>query len=208
MPRYPGVRAKPPVIMMMGPCGSGMEELASQLARHLKVPWYDPHKLDLLARDRETHDSAWQHLQESVGSFFDYWLSHLHEKIGMPRSEHLLYLTRILQEIASQGGVIAGACPHMILPDDRLFRIRVMAGARFCARRLAFTHELDLAEAISIVLRMERERRQLLQDLFSNPFTDEIRFDLTLNAEALSMEDMLATSLVALDRRNLLAKAA
>ncbi|MBF0182144.1 MAG: cytidylate kinase family protein [Magnetococcales bacterium] len=144
MPCDPGVQARPPVIMMVGPFGSGMEELASQLARHLNVPYYDPHKLDSLARNRETHDSAWRHLQESVGSFFDYWLSHLHEKIGMSRSEHLLYLTRTIQEIASQGGVIAGACPHMILSDDRLFRIRVTAGTRFCARRLASTHELDL----------------------------------------------------------------
>ncbi|MBF0179670.1 MAG: hypothetical protein HQM03_06555 [Magnetococcales bacterium] len=52
------------------------------------------------------------------------------------------------------------------------------------------------------------EHRQFLHDLFSNSFTDEIRFDLILNAEELSMEEMLSTCLIALGRRNLLAKAA
>ncbi|MBF0309273.1 MAG: cytidylate kinase family protein [Magnetococcales bacterium] len=207
-PRPSGFRALAPVVMVAGPFGSGMEDLAHQLARHLKVPFYDPHKLETLARDRELHDSAWQHLRESVGSFFDYWLSHLHEKIGMSQSEHLAHLSATIRNVANHGGVIAGVCPHMILPGESLFRIQVRAGEDFCAQRLATLHGIDRLEALAVSRRLEEERLQLLHALFEEGSMDDIDYDLVLDAERASVEEMLDVCITALDQRGILANAA
>lgn len=202
------ITALAPVVMVAGPFGSGMEELAMLLAKQLGVPFYDPHKLDALASDREAHDGAWEHLRQGVESFFEYWVSHLHEKPGMSRSEHLIYLTAIMRQVAREGGVIAGVCTHMILGGEKLFRIEVKAGPEFCARRLAEARGGDWQEAITVFHHMEEERRLFMHKLFEEAYAEPIPFDLVLDAETMSRDTMLEACLMALGGRGMLERAA
>lgn len=196
------------VVMVAGPFGSGMEELAAMLAEKLQVPLYDPHRLEELASDREFHDTAWSHLKEGVGSFFDYWLSHLHEKPGMSRAEHLYYLKETLRNVTVNGAVLVGMCPHYIFPDEHLFRIHVDAGAHYCARRLADARECDHQEALMVFYNMEDERVRFLHDLFEHAFDQPISYDLVLNAETMSPQLMLEECLAAMESKHFLEKAA
>lgn len=196
------------VVMVTGPFGSGMEEMAYQLANHLGRPYYDPHQLETLARDRERHDTAWRHLKESVGSFFAYWLGHLRERAGMSQREHQAHIHATIREIANQGGVIAGFCTHMALPGEKLFRIQVTASPDYCAHRLAITRAIGRSEATELCVRLEEERRQFLHDLFEEEFIDQIPYDLVLDAEHTSIKEMLAICLEALGQKGMLAKAA
>ncbi len=201
--RVHDIAATAPLVMVTGPFGSGMEEFAVQLAHRMNVPFYDPHKLESLACIREENDDAWRHIKRSAGGFFGYWLDRLHERMGISPVEHLAYLKSTIQRIAMHGGVIAGACPHVILPENNIFRILVKASTTFCSRRLALTHGIDEAEAVLVFLRLEDERRKFLHELFEDGFMDSMEYDLVLDAEGITPEEMLATCLTALDQRGI-----
>ncbi|MBF0611631.1 MAG: cytidylate kinase family protein [Magnetococcales bacterium] len=190
----------------MGPFGSGVEELSALLAQRLGIPCYDPHKLESLAQDREIHDGAWERLKQGVGSFFDYWLSHLHEKPGMHRSEHLTYLTETMAMVAREGGVIAGVCPHMMMGGDMLFRIRVSATPEICAQRLVTLRGGSLEEAIRVYHRMEEERNQLLHDLFEDAYFDPISYDLVLDGNTATPQMMMEQCVAALHKKGIMAR--
>ncbi|WP_193771520.1 AAA family ATPase [Candidatus Magnetaquicoccus inordinatus] len=187
-----------PLILVSGPFGSGMEELAELLAQHLQLPFYDPHRLEDLASNREQHQRAWRDLKMAEGDFFDYWLGHLHDHSDLSAEEHLTRISLAIREIAGQGGIIAGICPHLVQAGDCLFRMHVKASARYCARRLASRHAIDEAEAMLVFLQLETERQRFLSSLFTEKILESVQFDLVLEAEWLSLQQMLAYSLQAL----------
>ncbi len=205
-PEADSIVALAPLVMVAGPFGSGMEVVAEKLAQRMEVPFYDPHKLETLASDREEHGDAWKSLQDSEGSFFDYWLGHLHDDLAASLSSHMAHLSNTIREVAIHGGVIAGVCSHMVLPGDKLFRIRVEAGTRYCSHRLAMVHGIEETEARRVFTRLEEERRQFLHALCEESFMDSIDYDLVLDAETTDVEAMLKICLTALDRKGLLAK--
>ncbi|MBF0613442.1 MAG: cytidylate kinase family protein [Magnetococcales bacterium] len=197
-----------PVVMVAGPFGSGVEELSALLAQRLGVPCYDPHKLESLAWDREIHDGAWERLKQGVGNFFDYWLSHLHEKPGMRRSEHLVYLAETMALVVREGGVIAGVCPHLMIGGETLFRIRVSATPETCAQRLATLRGGSLEEAIHVYHRMEEERNQFLHDLFEEAYFEPITYDLILDGNNATPQMMMEQCVNALVNKGIMTKAA
>jgi cytidylate kinase len=201
-----GIVASQPLVMVSGPFGSGMGDLAARLAEALKVKYYNPHKLEELASDKERHERIWQELQASEGDFFDYWLGHLYDQPGITPSEHLARLTTAIHEIAMEGGVVAGICPHIVVPGDNLVRIQVTADAKFCASRLSKKHGIDEGEAKKVFLELESQRQRLMQTMFEDVMSHTIQFDLVLDAEKVSAKKMLKLSLELLEKRHLITK--
>ncbi|MBF0183023.1 MAG: cytidylate kinase family protein [Magnetococcales bacterium] len=201
-----GIVATQPLVMVSGPFGSGMGDLAARLAETLKVQYYNPHKLEELASDKERHKRIWQELQASEGDFFDYWLGHIYEQPGITPSEHLERLTTTIHEIAREGGVVAGICPHIVLPGDKLVRIQVKADAKFCANRLAKKHGIDENEAKKVFTELESQRQELMHTMFEDVMSHVIQFDLVMDAEKLSSKKMLKLSLELLEKRHLIPK--
>ncbi|MBF0184348.1 MAG: cytidylate kinase family protein [Magnetococcales bacterium] len=201
---HPGKERMTPLLLVSGPFGSGMEELAEELAACLQLPFYDPHRLEQLASDRQHHQRAWRDLKMAEGNFFDYWLGQLHAQPRLSNEEHLTRISLAIREIATQGGIVAGICPHIVQSGKQLFRIQVKANARFCARRLAILHSIDEAEAMLVFLQLESERRLFLLEMFEENLLESVHFDLILEAELLTAEQMITTCLHTLEQKGLL----
>ncbi|MBF0462993.1 MAG: response regulator [Magnetococcales bacterium] len=203
-----GIVAMAPLVMIAGPFGSGMEELAVKLAHRMGVPHYDSDKLKSLASDREKHESARRHANGSVGGFLNQKQSHLLDKVDVVQKARLPDFTSTIQWIATHGGVIAGICPRMVLPGNNLLRIQVKAGAKFCARRLSLTRGIDVGAADSslVLVYLEERHRQFLRALSEDDSMESGDYDLVLDAESTIPEEMLQTCLVLLEQKGMMAK--
>ncbi|MEO5339791.1 MAG: cytidylate kinase-like family protein [Magnetococcus sp. MYC-9] len=206
-----GIAATAPVVMLSGSFGSGVGELAEKLSRRIQSPFYGPRRLGNLSMGLEVlRDGIIPPVNEPhedlANDFFDYWLGYLHESVTVTARERLIKLSDTIREIASNGGVVAGVCPHMVLPGKKLLRVRVEASTQFCARRLSSILSVDEEEARRVFLKLEGERRQFLRESFEESFIDAIEYDLVLHAEKSTMEEMLDTCLKAMHRKGMLVK--
>ena len=197
-----GIVATAPVVMLAGPFGSGVGELAKKLALRVKVPLYGPRQLESLA-SQEKPANIRPEMEETESDFFDYWLGHLRQDAGLSAEERRIQLSNTIRKIATHGGVIAGVCSHMILPGDHLLRVKVEASTPYCYRRLAETRHIDEAEAQRLFLLLEEERRQLLHPSLEESSMPPIQHDLVLKAEETTMDKMLSACLNAMDQKGM-----
>ncbi|MBF0309609.1 MAG: cytidylate kinase family protein [Magnetococcales bacterium] len=195
---------EPLVITISGEHGSGREAVGALLARYLDMPCTDEPELERLVDEglaaggngKTKHDN-WL---EGMGD----WIVE-HTTIERPKQRNrLLHLVKVVVEKADHGGILIGAGAHLILANHRVFRLKVEAGNTFCAKALSEAEGTSLKESRREVEETNRARIEKVREIYQAFPTTSTYYDLVLNAESFSREEMVQLTILAMQQTGFL----
>jgi len=108
------------------------------------------------------------------------------------KEEHYLrHLVTVIMNIANKGGVIVGRGAHLVLGPEKAFRVRIVGSLERCAARIAERDQLDLDSARQRVQAVDNERAEYLRKLYDVDIKDCSDFDLVINSDRFSVQQMV-----------------
>jgi len=133
----------------------------------------------------------------------------IHDLVGrllkpheMGESGYLVYLKQIVLTLGHQGDVIiVGHAGQYILPSRFGLNVRMVAPLETRIRRIADKARLSLDAARVEVERTDRERVTLVRRHFGHDPADPLRYDLTINTAAMSVEAAAEVVITAIQRK-------
>ena len=179
--------------------GAGGGELARKLGNLLDWPVFDKEILGAMAGDDDLRRALYASMDERDLGWCEETLRALMQP-GFVKNDYFHRLTRTILSLARQGAaVFLGRGAHLILPQDRGFRVRLVAPLRKRIQRLAELWDLTFEQAHADLERIERERAEFVRRHFPTATGDEPRHDLTINLARFSVDQ--AVDLVVSGRR-------
>lgn len=175
--------------------GSGGHEIGQRLAEQLGLPFYDRELVDsaierckidrsTLEKSDERRANPWMH-----GLWYEFDNQELR---GMSINDILFRLQRqvILEKAAEGGCVFVGRCADYILKTANIPCISVFIAAPFETRvaRKMEQQKLEEREAISLVRKMDKERRNYYGYYTQLSWGKAHNYDLSINSAALGIE--------------------
>lgn len=108
------------------------------------------------------------------------------------------HLVTVIMNISRRGGIIVGRGAHLILGPARAFRVHIVGSLEVCAQRVAEREMIDLDKARQRVLSIDRQRAEYLQQHFGVDCMDCSVYDIVLNSDRFSLEQMVELILSAM----------
>ena len=168
--------------------GAGGRELARKLGEALAWPVFDKEILDAMAGSDEFRRALYDSMDERDLGWCEETLRWLMQP-EFVKNDYFHRLTKTILSLARQGqGVFLGRGAHLILPQDRGFRVRLVAPLEKRIQYLAEVQNLTLAQARADVERIERERAEFIRHHFRSETADATCHDLTLNLDRISLD--------------------
>jgi cytidylate kinase len=128
------------------------------------------------------------------------WWQHLLEKKGLTQGEYFHYLVKVVLSISQAGGVIVGRGAHMILGPELCFRVRIVGSPERCAERIAEREGINLEQASQRLVEVNSERAEYICNLYGADIADTGHYDLVLNSDRYSTEQMVEMILHAMQQ--------
>lgn len=108
---------------------------------------------------------------------------------------------RVLSIAESRPAIFLDGGADLVLPRERGFRVRLVAGRETCIANIRRRFDLPQTEAEELYERTEHERAEFIRKWFSlNPF-DPTRHDLILNLEHISPQRAVRTIRAAMEEQ-------
>lgn len=186
-----GRGAERPVVTLSRDYGSGGREIAQQLAKHLAVPVYDKELLDAVVERSGADPHLLAQLDEKTRGFWDSWIISMLSGENMLEDNYRRHLVKVVLGILNtgNGGVIIGRGAHLILAQQGVFRVRIIASPETCAERIAQKRQISQEEARKEVSRVNEGRSRFVWDVFKKRLNDPTAFDLAINTDHLSKSE-------------------
>lgn len=183
-----GRGAERPVVTLSRDYGSGGREIAQQLAKHLAVPVYDKELLDAVVERSGADPRLLAQLDEKTRGFLDSWIVSMLSGENVLDDNYRRHLVKVVLGIynTGKGGVIIGRGAHLVLAQQSVFRVRIIASPETCAERVARKRQISQEEARKEVARVNEGRSKFVWDVFKKRLNDPTAFDLAINTDHLS----------------------
>ena len=193
-----GQGAQRPVVTLSRDYGSGGREIAQQLAKHLTVPVYDKELLDAVVEQSGANPHLMAQLDEKTRGFWDSWIVSMLSGENVLDDNYRRHLVKVVLGILNtgNGGVIIGRGAHLVLAQQDVFRVRIIASPETCAERIAHKRQISLEEAGEEVARVNADRSRFIWDVFKNRLNEPTAFDLTINTDHLSKYEEVAEIII------------
>lgn len=173
------------------------KRIAERISHELSWPVFDREILDLMAGDdfhrkqvyaaMDERDLAWS--EQLIRSFLD---------ARFARNDYFHRLCETLLLLARKGNaVFLGRGADLILPAERGFRVRLAASLEHRVAALAGRRRIPPAEARQEIERIEQERGRFFGQHFRLEANDPMRYDITLNVERFTEDQIVETILAA-----------
>jgi len=177
-----------PVVTLSRDYGSGGREIAQQLAKHLTVPVFDKELLDAVVEQSGANPRLMAQLDEKTRGFWDGWVVSMLSGENMQDDNYRRHLVKVVLSTLNtgKGGVIIGRGAHLVLAQQNVFRVRIIASPETCAERIAPKRQISLEEARKEVARVNEGRSRFVWDVFKKRLNEPAAFDLTINTDHLS----------------------
>ena len=190
--KIPGLDAIPMgcTVTLSRDYGSTGFETAKQLAKKLGVRCFDKEILDAIAEQSNVDIGLLEKLDEHSRGFIEQWATSLISGKAAYHSDYKRHLVNIVLGIARQGGVIVGRGAHLILDPRRVFRVRITGSLEECAERIAARESISVEQATKKVKQVNDDRAAYVKRMFHVPLHDASRFDVILNSDRHSPEDL------------------
>lgn len=187
-----------PVVTLSRDYGSGGREIAGELAKHLAVPVYDKELLDAVVERSGADPHLLAQLDEKTRGFWDSWIVSMLSGENVQDDNYRRHLVKVVLAILNtgNGGVIIGRGAHLILAQQDVFRVRIVASPETCAERVAHKRQISQEEARKEVARVNEGRSRFVWDVFKKRLNDPAAFDLTLNTDHLSKYEEVAEIII------------
>lgn len=171
--------------------GSRGREVAEMLARRLSWPLFDRQILQVMAGDDAIRARLYSSMDERDMSWCEETFRAIMQT-EFQKNDYFHRLTETVLCLARKGpGVFVGRAADMILPRDRGLRIRIVAPHEMCVQHYAEEHDVTPDEARYEIDRIEQERDAFVRHHFHVEPDDQTRYDLIINEERLSLEQIV-----------------
>ncbi|MEZ5541742.1 MAG: cytidylate kinase-like family protein [Pseudomonadota bacterium] len=186
------------VVTMSRGYGSQGKLVAQALADRLGVRCCDRDILEAVARRAAVDIDLVTRLDETVRhSALAPWKT-VFSGQALGDQRYLDHLIKVIMNISNKGGVIVGRGAHLILGPERAFRVRVIGSTEACATRIAEREQIELTAARERVLSVDRQRGEFARKYFGVEETDLSVYDLVINSDRFSVEQMVGMILNAM----------
>lgn len=176
------------------------KEIAQALADTLGVRCCDRMILQEVAKRANVDAELVSKLDERVKHIGSDWWQALFADRAYSQERYLHHLVKVVLNISMEGGVIVGRGAHLILGPGRCFRVRIVGSLKQCGERISKREGIDIAAAEQRVEQVNRERAEYINELYGEHAGDSSNFDLVLNTDRFSVEQVVALVLDAMQK--------
>jgi len=177
-----------PVVTLSRDHGSGGREIAGELAKRLAVPVYDKELMDAVVERSGADPRLMAQLDEKTRGFWDSWIVSMLSGENVLEDNYRRHLVKVVLGILNtgNGGVIIGRGAHLILAQQDVFRVRIIASPETCVERVARGKTISPEQARKLVEQVDQGRSKFVRDVFKQRLDNSAAFDLTINTDRLS----------------------
>ena len=193
-----GRGAERPIVTLSRDYGSGGREIARLLAKHLAVPVYDKELLDAVVERSGADPHLLGQFDEKTRGAWDSWIVSMLSGENVQEDNYRRHLVKVVLGIhnTGKGGVIIGRGAHLILAQQNVFRVRIVASPEICAERVAQKRQISREEAHKEVARVNEDRSRFVWDVFKKRLNEPTAFDLAINTDHLSKYEEVAETII------------
>lgn len=189
-----------PVVTIAPDHGSGGGAVASTLADKLGVSCFDKTLLDAVITEAKSDAGLMHRLDAELPPRPGTALYAAFLGIGDPLEEYRRMMIRVLNGIATRGGVIIGRGAHLLIHGEPLLRVRLIGSVDVCATRLCFGDPSVMEAKRNEVMAVNAEKAAYLRKCFNADRNDPTAYDLVINTDRFTeMKPVVEMILLALD---------
>ncbi|WP_448192511.1 cytidylate kinase-like family protein [Azospirillum sp. sgz301742] len=193
---HPMTRTPPPVVTMARDHGAGGEAIAAKVAERLGVRAYDKEILDAVVAQAKSDPHLMRRIDEKLPERAGMFLYASLMGLDDPMTEYQRLLTRVINGVAFQGGVILGRGAHLLLRGQLRFRVRIVGSEDICAHRLAGGDLAAVPAKLEEVRKVNAARAKFFEETFKVSNHDPAQYDLIINTDRFTDLDEIADLIV------------
>jgi len=193
-----------PVITISREPGSGGSEIARRLAKALDMELIGGQIIQHVADSAKMSRRVIESLDEKEVTFRDTLLSSLFGEYRPWPGEYLQHLTRVIGTIGVFGNVIiVGRGANHVLPQEKAFKVRIIAPLGFRIKYFIDDRGYTKAEAEQYVVKTENNRKAFVRKYFNADVADPKHYDIVINTGGMSLEGATESIITAFRQRRM-----
>jgi cytidylate kinase len=191
-----------PVITISREPGSGGSEIARRLAKALDMDLIGAQIIQHVADSAKMSRRVIESLDEKEVTFRDTLLSSLFGEYRPWPGEYLQHLTRVIGTIGVFGNtIIVGRGANHVLPQEKAFKVRIIAPMEFRIKYFMDDRGYTKAEAEQYVLKTENNRKAFVRKFFNADVSDPKHYDIVINTGGMSLDTATMAIIAAFKKR-------
>ncbi|MBF0285565.1 MAG: cytidylate kinase-like family protein [Magnetococcales bacterium] len=194
---------RPPVITVSRYFGAGGTEISRLLAERLGVRLFDRDLLKEVIKEAKGDKFLLEKMDERVTTLMDDLMHTFFSDKGASKDDFFHYLARVVLGITQTGGVVVGRGAHLLVPKG-VFRIRLEGSLAVCTKRVAKNMDIKRVRAERLIVRTNKERASFVEKLAKRFPPDGSEFDLTINTDIFTQDQVVDLILHAMREASLL----
>jgi cytidylate kinase len=177
-----------PIITISREPGSGGSEIARRLAKALNMDLIGGQIIQHIADSAKMSRRVIESLDEKEVTFRDNLLMSLFGESRPWPGEYLKHLTRVIGTIGAFGNVIiVGRGANRLLPQEKTFKVRIIAPLELRIKYFMDDSGYTRAEAEQYVVKTENNRKAFVRKYFNTDVADPQYYDIIINTEKISI---------------------
>lgn len=187
-------RGPRPCITISREPGAGGSEIARLLARDLNMDLIGGQIISRVAESAKMSEKVVRTLDEKYISRLDSFINSFFTARHLWPDVYLQHLTKVILAIGEHGNaIIVGRGAQFILPQERIFRVRIVAPFEKRVERVMKNASVSREEAERYVISTENNRAAFVRRYFREDISDPKHYDLVVNTGSLEIEDAAET---------------
>ncbi|MEG3641219.1 cytidylate kinase-like family protein [Magnetococcus sp. PR-3] len=189
-------RASPPLVAVSRTLGANGTVIAQKLAEKLGVPYYDQDLIDRVLKEADQDKVLMQRIDERATNFMDDFIYAIFSDKQNPKDAYFQALVKVLINISRNGGVVVGRGSHMLLPEERTFRLRFECGRSKAIQRIASRESISEAEAEKRIESTNAQRTKFIAKMPNRFPALESEFDLILHTDHFQQDNATVDAII------------
>jgi len=172
-----------PMVTLAADHGAGGPETAVELGRRLGVPCFDKHLLDNVIKEAKSDPGLMRRLDEELPPRPGTALYAAFLGINDPLEEYRRLMIRVLNGIATKGGVVLGRGAHLLVRSEPMLRVRLIGSVEVCAWRLAGGDPAKVVAKRAETAATNADKVAFMRKCWNVDRDDPSRYDLVINTD-------------------------
>lgn len=191
-----------PIITISREPGSGGSEIARRLSKALNMDLIGGQIIQHVADSAKMSRKVIESLDEKEVTFRDTLLMSLFGESRPWPADYLKHLTRVIGTIGAFGNVIiVGRGANFILPQEKTFKVRVIAPLELRIKYIMDDSGYTRAEAEQYVVKRENNGKAFIRKYYNVDIADPRYYDIIINTERISRAQATESIIAAFNQR-------
>jgi len=191
-----------PIITISREPGSGGSEIARRLSKALNMDLIGGQIIQHVADSAKMSRKVIESLDEKEVTFRDTLLKSLFGESRPWPADYLKHLTRVIGTIGAFGNVIiVGRGANFILPQEKTFKVRIIAPLELRIKYIMDDSGYTRAEAEQYVVKRENNGKAFIRKYYNVDVADPKYYDIIINTEKISIGQATESIISAFNQR-------